>query len=88
MIIRIFIYLLFFGCILYLFWMWKEKQRFGSIPPDGSRPRRKFRPKLDPQEIWVQAYETASMQDARMIQVRLQEEEVECILYEQGKKDI
>ena len=39
-------------------------------------------------ESWVQVYETASWDEARHIQARLQEEEVECILYEQGKKDI
>lgn len=39
-------------------------------------------------EMWVQVYETASSDEGRMIQMRLQEEEVECVLYEQGKKDI
>ncbi len=28
------------------------------------------------------------MEEGRMLQARLQEEEVECVLYEQGKKDI
>ena len=37
---------------------------------------------------WVQVYETASREEAEQIQYRLEEEAVECILYEQGKKDI
>lgn len=28
------------------------------------------------------------MDEARLLQARMQEEELECILYEQGKKDI
>jgi len=39
-------------------------------------------------EIWVQVYETSSTQEGRMIQARLQEEDINCIVYEQGKKDI
>jgi len=39
-------------------------------------------------EDWVQVFETASWEDARRIQARLEEEEVECILYEQGKKGV
>ena len=38
--------------------------------------------------MWVQVYETASLEEARILQARLQEEEVECMIYEQGKKDI
>lgn len=39
-------------------------------------------------EIWKQVYETASMDEARSIQTRLEKEGIHCILYEQGKKDI
>lgn len=39
-------------------------------------------------EIWKQVYETASMDEARGIQERLESENIRCILYEQGKKDI
>lgn len=39
-------------------------------------------------EIWRQVYETASIDEARSIQTRLEVEGVDCILYEQGKKDI
>ena len=39
-------------------------------------------------ENWIQVYETASWEEAHHIQLRLQEEGMECIVYEQGKKDI
>ncbi len=41
-----------------------------------------------PGETWVQVYETASADEAQQIQARLQEEGMECIVYQQGKKDI
>jgi len=33
-------------------------------------------------------YETASTDDAYLIQARIQEQDVECLVYEQGKRDI
>ncbi len=40
------------------------------------------------QEIWKQVYETESMDEARTIKARLEEECILCVLYEQGKKDV
>jgi hypothetical protein len=78
-----------FGIILYLLSQWNFKR---NIEPAGNAAnnsvRRWFRSKRDPQEIWVQVYETESLDEARMLQARLQEEEVECVVYQQGKKDI
>ena len=86
--IRLFVYLFLFGCGLYLLWLWGRGQGESS----GGSPARKsksiFRPKRNPMEVWVQVYETDNIQEGRMIQARLQEEDLECILYEQGKKDI
>ena len=57
--------------------------------PGGERRKwtGKFR-KKGPQNNWVQVYETAYWEEAQQIQSRLEEEGIECILYEQGKKDI
>ena len=87
---RFLIYLLLFGSVLYLLSWWGKRQTIppaskGNAPP---RPGRWFRPKKNPGEVWVQVYETASFEEARMLQARLEEEELECVLYEQGKKDI
>ena len=84
--IRLFVYLFLVGCILYLLWFWGRGGQSGTS--SIKKPKTWFRTKRDPLEIWVQVYETASIQEGRMIQARLQEEDLECILYEQGKKDI
>jgi hypothetical protein len=39
-------------------------------------------------ETWVQVYDTDSFEEARAIQVRLEEEDLECLIYEQGRKDV
>lgn len=83
---RFLIYLLVFGSVLYLLSLWGRRQAGGETSP--ARPNNMFKPKKNPGEIWVQVYETASIEEGRMLQARLQEEEVECVLYEQGKKDI
>ena len=82
---RLLAFLLIFGLILYFFSIRNREY----IPEEGSsKPRRPFRFKKNPREIWMQVYETASVEEARSLQARLEEEEVECVIYEQGKKDI
>lgn len=87
---RFLIYLLFFGTILYLFSAHSRRLGLSTEPKENGGGRRGgwFRPKKNPQEVWIQVYETASMTEARALQARLQEEDLECVLYEQGKKDI
>ncbi len=87
---RLLIYLFLFGATLYLLSLWGRRGRFGDTPEKENSPKanRWFRSKVNPREIWVQVYETDSVEEGRILQARLQEEEVECILYEQGKKDI
>ena len=85
---RFLIYILLVGSVLYLLSWWGQRN---LIPPKSEsqpKPSRWFRPKRNPMELWVQVYETGSLDEARTLQARLQEEEVECVLYEQGKKDI
>ncbi len=90
--IKLVIYLILLGATLYLLAYWSRRQQ-GSIPaPQDSGGQLKagkwFRPRRNPGEIWIQVYETASLDEGRALQARLQEDEIECILYEQGKKDI
>ena len=86
---RLLVYLLLFGLVLYFLSVWSRKQNPAPEAKEGGfRTPRWFRAKKNPREIWVQVYETASVEEARAFQARLEEEEVECILYEQGKKDI
>lgn len=85
--VRLFFYLLIIGCIFYL-WHWFKGQKSFPQQVGESKSKYRFRPRKDPRETWVQIYETDSLEEAKMIQARLEEEELECILYEQGKKDI
>ena len=86
---RVFIYFLLLGSALWLLSFWGRRQ---IIPPGSKdeipKTRRWFRGKRNPRETWIQIYETASVEEARVLQARLQEEEIECIVYEQGKRDI
>jgi hypothetical protein len=85
---RFLIYLLILGAVLYFLSRVGQQGVLPKPKENSPKPLRWFRPKRDPMEPWVQVYETASMDEARVLQARLQEEEVECLLYEQGKKDI
>ena len=65
------------------------KRTLGQPPSEPRAPKSRQRYRIrNTREPWVQVYETSSTEDAHLIQARLQEEEVECLIYEQGKKDI
>jgi len=49
--------------------------------------RRKLKRKTG-REVWVQVYDTESLDEAHSLQARLEEEELECVVYEQGRKDV
>ena len=86
---RILIYLFFIMVLLYFLFVRGKYISYGGMEKDSSlKPKRPFRSKAIPGEVWTQVYETAEPDEARMLQARLQEEEIECVLYEQGKKDI
>lgn len=87
--IRTVLYGILLSILAYALLLWKKLPGGGFSKPsqDASRPSQRYRSK-SLKEPWTQVYETASPEDARLIQARLQEEEVECLVYEQGKKDI
>ena len=87
---RFLVYLFLFGLILYVLSIWGQHTNTSSSTTKDPVPkaRRWFRSKKNPREVWIQVYETASLEEARALQARFQEEELECILYEQGKIDI
>ncbi len=87
MMTRFLIYIFIFAGTLYLLSWWGRRRMF-TAGQESPKPARGFRSKMNPREIWVQVYETGSVEEGRALQARLQEEEVECVLYEQGKKDI
>ena len=86
---RLLVYLFLIGVLLYFFSVWgRQQQGIKSEKDPGFKSRRLFRSKGLIGESWIQVYETADSEEAKLLQARLQEEEVDCILYEQGKKDI
>jgi hypothetical protein len=50
-----------------------------------TRPRAK---KKAGREVWIQVYDTDSLTEAHSLQARLEEEELDCLVYEQGRKDV
>lgn len=84
--IRVFMLLFIFGIFLYAVWAWGRGGSMLQRPAEVKGPR--FRSKRDPSEMWLQVYETDSLDEAKTLRAKLQEQEVECVLYEQGKKDI
>lgn len=79
------VYLLLVAGIIYFI---STRRGLGGMGPSGISKTKEIHPKPGSQEVWKQVYETASMDEARLIRTRLGEEGIECILYEQGKKDI
>jgi len=51
------------------------------------KPRSKLRKNLA-RGIWVQVYDTDLLEEACSLEARLEEEDLECIVYEQGRKDV
>lgn len=58
------------------------------IKSNPVKPKKKKFKKKDYPGHWAQVYETDSENEAQKILVRLEEENIPCILFEQGKKDI
>ena len=86
--VRTVLYGILLAIVGYAAYLWQhtiKNEPSPSQPKDKARQRYRSR---SAKESWVQVYETASSEDAQLIQARLQEEEVECLIYEQGKKDI
>ena len=88
--VKLFIYLLLFGVVLYILSAWGKRPGGTPMPNPlaQDKPRQLLRAKPHPREVWFQVYQTETIDEARSLQARIQEEEVECIIYEQGKKDI
>lgn len=82
---RLMVYLVLLGLAAwYLYRYLKPEHSWGN----ASSPNVPKVKKPNPGQPWVQVYETASPEEAQQIQMRLQEDGMECIVYQQGKKDI
>ena len=86
--VRTLLYGILLGVLTYALLLWRRA--LGQAPAESEtapKARQRYRIR-NGREPWVQVYKTSSTEDAHLIQARLQEEEVECLIYEQGKKDI
>ena len=83
-LIYFFTYLFIFSVIFFLVRKVssKTKPKSESGKPSAGRFRKKTR------EMWVQVYDTDSLEEAQAIQIRLEEEDLDCLIYEQGRKDV
>ena len=86
--VRTVLYGILLGILTYALVLWKRMMKTDPSSPSRLRVKARQNYRAGSREAWVQVYETASNEDAQLIQARLQEEEVECLVYEQGKKDI
>lgn len=55
---------------------------------EKKKPAFRFYQKTTRSDSWVQVYDTDSFDEAKSLQAHLEEEDLECFLYEQGRKDI
>ena len=76
-------YLLIFALIIFLTRKFSPSKGNKSESEKPSRPFGKKR-----REMWVQVYDTDSLEEAQSIQIRLEEEDLDCLIYEQGRKDV
>jgi len=86
-VIRTVLYGILLGIAGYALLLWKKVKENPFSSSSFSKSRQRYRVR-NSREPWIQVYETASTEDATLIQARLQEAEVDCLVYEQGKKDI
>ena len=77
-------YLVIFAVVIFLVRKFFYKSKTG--PKSEKSPARRFGKKT--RETWVQVYDTDSFEEAQSIQVRLEEEDLDCLVYEQGRKDV
>lgn len=80
---RLLIYLILLGLAAYCLYLFLRPGSLSGKPTLGARFR-----KQGSRDSWVQVYETSSEEEVQQIQARLQEEGIECVVYQQGKKDI
>lgn len=85
--IRTLLYGILLAIVGYALLLWKKMKESPFSSPSFSKARQHYRVRTS-REPWIQVYETASTEDAALIRARLQEAEVDCLVYEQGKKDI
>ncbi len=74
--------------LAYLYdWLKRKQVSYPKLqPPSNLFKRNRF--KIDPQELWVQVFETSEREEAERLKARLEEEDIKTIMVEQAKRDL
>lgn len=64
----------------------RSRSALKTASPTAEKPKPKIKSKPE-KWSWIQVYDTDSFEEAKQIIARLEEEEIDCFLYEQGRKD-
>ncbi len=81
------IYLGLFATLYLIVYLLKSKKARTESTSEIPASRERFRSKPG-KGVWIQVYDTDSMEDARRVGLRLEEEDLDYIVYEQGRKDV
>ena len=71
---------------LVLYFYWTSRTRVYKEPDLRNKLKKQKHAALD--DFWVQVYDTDSIEEARKIQFKFQDMNIQCFIYEQGKKDV
>ena len=78
------IFILLVAGIVWAIMAFIKKQNAGKTLPSSAR----FASPVKPNEIWAQLYETDSLEDLNALRMRLGEENLNFIVFEQGKRSL
>ena len=88
MLARVVFYIFVYAALLagaaVLLWQtvqWIRRKAKGPGIKIGPRPKKGL-------GVWTQVYDTNSWEEIQALQAHLEEEEIECFVYEQGRRDI
>ena len=67
-----------------------SKANRSPMEPSTAKPKSKIRMKKKPVrgDFWAQVYDTDSAEEARKIEKKFNDIGIQCLVYEQGKKDV
>jgi hypothetical protein len=83
-----FIVLTVVGLLFLKSWKSAQPQPQASPAPKQPAPRPRAKRSSPPDEIWMQVYDTDSLDEAKKIQRKFFDSEIPSLVYQQGKKDV
>ena len=81
LVIRTVLYGILLGVLSYALFLWRKMANESVTHTQPAKKTNQRFPVRNSREPWIQVYETASNDDAYLIQARLQEAELDCLVY-------